>query len=403
MRCALRRAAAGGLRVRGDRQRGRRLCAQAGVEGARVAARRPRACAATRVSAHASDAAAARWMWPPGWRLLLAARPQARRSLGCVCARARACARAVDGVGRRPRRGADGRGRAADRGGPAADGAAERRRLRGAARLRSACACCARRWRRILACTWRHADVRASCDARVPQVGAAGRKACANCTCGRAENQGKVVVADAGADAAAAMPASACGSVRPLLRAHTRLCRFDRADWRCAPACRRSATWAMRSAAPPARTWASRRSSPARRWCLQSAAPTSRLNGLYQTNSGDDATRCRHPASAYAVRAAGAAVTTHTSAAATLALAAKPASPVPGCVPLAFDAPRTAACRGAARAMQSRMQLARAAAPARAGCVAAASARCSLPSQQPCRLRRRPGRASRHCGAFSCG
>lgn len=43
------------------------------------------------------------------------------------------------------------------------------------------------------------------------QVGSSGRKACANCTCGRAE--GKVTV-DAGGDGAD-MPASACGNVRP--------------------------------------------------------------------------------------------------------------------------------------------------------------------------------------------
>jgi hypothetical protein len=49
---------------------------------------------------------------------------------------------------------------------------------------------------------------------RCSQVGAAGRKACANCTCGRAEAGTKVVVADAGSDAGVPMPASACGSVR---------------------------------------------------------------------------------------------------------------------------------------------------------------------------------------------
>ena len=48
------------------------------------------------------------------------------------------------------------------------------------------------------------------------QVGASGRKACANCTCGRAE--GKVTV-DASGDANADMPTSACGNVRARLLA----------------------------------------------------------------------------------------------------------------------------------------------------------------------------------------
>ena len=45
-------------------------------------------------------------------------------------------------------------------------------------------------------------------------MGSSGRKACANCTCGRAE--GKVTV-DVGGDGAD-MPASACGNVRSRLR-----------------------------------------------------------------------------------------------------------------------------------------------------------------------------------------
>jgi hypothetical protein len=72
------------------------------------------------------------------------------------------------------------------------------------------------RWLRLAApllltassCVWRASP---ACTL-LSQVGAAGRKACANCTCGRAEGT-KVVVADAGADTGAATP-SACGSVR---------------------------------------------------------------------------------------------------------------------------------------------------------------------------------------------
>lgn len=98
------------------------------------------------------------------------------------------------------------------------------------------------------------------------QVGAAGRKACANCTCGRADAEKKdtVMVNDAGADATE-LPKSACGSVRALTPCL--LCRFSLLTRDRARLCRPySATWGTPSAAPPARTWASPHSSPARKW-----------------------------------------------------------------------------------------------------------------------------------------
>jgi hypothetical protein len=122
-------------------------------------------------------------------------------------------------------------------------------------------------------CAWRASP---ACTL-LSQVGAAGRKACANCTCGRAEGT-KVVVADAGADTGAATP-SACGSVR----ARSGACVL-RAVCTMADAPPGSATWAMRSAAPRARTWASRRSSPARRCSLASAAPI--CEAVYNAEGG---------------------------------------------------------------------------------------------------------------------
>lgn len=90
------------------------------------------------------------------------------------------------------------------------------------------------------------------------EVGASGRKACANCSCGRAEAEAKVKVGDA-VDLSA-LPPSACGSVRPRPPQSSRT----------SPLC--SATWATPSAAPPAPTWERPPSSLARRWCSQAWA-----------------------------------------------------------------------------------------------------------------------------------